>query len=266
MYSRLLAIILLLSTTVYGQIDLQKPFRECGMEGSTTIYDYKNRKWIYSNEADSQIPTLPASTFKIINSLIVLETGVVRDENEVVPWVGKTDTVLYGYRPDIYHDMTIKEAFEKSAGWVYVELAKKVGKDRYLDYLKRCGYGNQDLSGSEGADFWNFGNFAISPANQVSFLRDFYEEKLPFSKRTFEIVKQIMVSERTDNYTLRAKTGWTRYGGKDTGWWVGYVERKDNVYFFATRLIKPRSTPNRRFGTCRIEITKAILRQLQVLD
>ncbi|HEV7347778.1 penicillin-binding transpeptidase domain-containing protein [Telluribacter sp.] len=257
---------LFLSTAAFGQIDLQKPFQDCGIEGSTTIYDYKNKKWIYSNEADSRIATLPASTFKIINSLIVLETGVVQDENEIVPWVGKTDTVLYGYRPDIYHDMPIREAFEKSAGWVYVELAKKVGNERYLDYLKKSGYGNQDLSGAEGADFWNFGKFAISPANQVSFLRDFYEEKLPFSKRTYEIVKRIMVLEKTDDYTLRAKTGWTRYGGNDTGWWVGYVERKDNVYFFATRLIKPRTTPNRRFTQCRIEITKAILRQMQVLD
>ena len=64
--------------------------------------------------------TLPASTFKIINTLIALETGVIADENEIVKWPGKTDTVKYGYRPDIYHDMSLKEAFKRSAGWVYV--------------------------------------------------------------------------------------------------------------------------------------------------
>jgi beta-lactamase class D len=255
-------LLLLLCTVARAQPDLQKPFRDCGIKGSTTIYDYKNKKWIYSDESDSRVPTLPASTFKIINSLIVLETGVIRDEQQVVPWVGSTDTVLYGYRPEIYHDMPLHEAFRESAGWVYVELAKKVGKQRYLEYLRRCGYGNGDLSGAEGADFWNFGNFAISPANQITFLRDFFEEKLPFSKRTYQIVKRMMVQEQTAGYTLRAKTGWTRYGGNDTGWWVGYVERQDNVYFFATRLVKPRQVPHSRFGACRQEITRAILRQL----
>ena len=75
----------------------------------------------------------------------------------------------------------------------------------------------------------------------------------------------MMVEEQTADYTLRAKTGWTREGGKDTGWWVGYLERGDNVYFFATRLIKNRADKNSEFGACRKEITKTILRQLNML-
>ena len=79
--------------------------------------------------------TQPASTFKVINLLIALETGVIKDENEIVKWVGTTDTVRYGYRPEIYRDMTVKKAFEVSAGWVFIELAKKVGREKYLHYL-----------------------------------------------------------------------------------------------------------------------------------
>lgn len=109
-----------------AQLDLQKPFRDCQIEGSITLYDYKRQQWLFSNQVDSQVETLPASTFKIINSLIALETGVIADENAVVKWVGQVDTVLYGYRPEIYRDMTVKEAFQESAGWVYIELAKKI--------------------------------------------------------------------------------------------------------------------------------------------
>lgn len=29
--------------------------------------------------------------------------------------------------------MSVKEAFELSTGWVFVELAKKIGKDNYKD-------------------------------------------------------------------------------------------------------------------------------------
>src|SRR5688500_7858276 len=122
----LLFVLPLFAETSSGQVDLQKPFDDCGLKGSITLYDYKNKKWTFSNEADSRWETLPASTFKIIHSLIALEAGIVKDENEIIKWIGKTDTVLYGYRPEIYKDMTMKEAFEVSAGWVYIEFAKRM--------------------------------------------------------------------------------------------------------------------------------------------
>lgn len=249
----------------FGQVSLSAPFEECKIDGSITIYDYKAKKWISSDIEDSAFPTLPASTFKIINTLIALETGVIVDENEIIKWPGSTDTVKYGNRPNIYHDMPMKEAFKLSAGWAYVELAKKIGKERYLEYLAGSKYGNLDLSIND-PDFWNFGNFAISPSNQINILIGVYEESLPFKKESFKILKDMMIVEQTSNFTLRAKTGWTRYGGKDTGWWVGYVEKKDNVYFFATRLIKDRGVPNKNFGKCRKNITIAILKQMNVLD
>ena len=251
--------------TLYGQQNMTKPFKDCNVEGSITIYDYNSQKWITSDINDSQFPTLPASTFKIINTLIALETGVIANANEIIKWPGVTDTVKYGYRPEIYHDMTMKEAFKVSAGWAYVELAKKIGKEKYTKYLTECKYGNVNISTND-ADFWNFGNFAISPVNQIEILKGIYEETLPFKKEYFVILKKMMIEEQSDSYTLRAKTGWTRDGGKDTGWWVGYVERKNNVYFFATRLIKDRTKANPDFGKCRKKITMQILKQLDIIE
>ncbi|MEQ8336186.1 MAG: penicillin-binding transpeptidase domain-containing protein [Cyclobacteriaceae bacterium] len=250
---------------VYGQQDLVKPFEECGINGSITIYDYNAKKWISSNIKDSHYATLPASTFKIINTLIALDAGIITDENEIIKWPGVTDTVKYGYRPDIYHDMSIKAAFRLSAGWVYVELAKKIGKETYRQYLTDCQYGNVDLSVDDD-DFWNFGHFTISPANQIEILKGVYEETLPFSKEHFNILKKMMLNEQTDTYNVYAKTGWTRYQEKDTGWWVGYIERSDNVYFFATRLIQNRKTKNPNFGECRKEITRAVLKQMNIIE
>ena len=260
----LLTLIFLAPLLGSAQVDLLTPFTDCRISGSSTVYDYKAQKWIYSDTADSRNETLPASTFKVVNLLIALETGVIRDENEVVKWVGEVDTVLYGYRPEIYKDMTVKDAFEQSAGWVFIELAKRIGKENYRYYLEKCKYGNQKLS-ERGDDFWNFGAFGITPVNQINFLKAVYEEKAPFSTRNLAILKRVMISEQTNDYVIRSKTGWTRYDGKDTGWWVGYVERKDNVYFFATRIQKSRTVLNPNFGSCRKEITKKILRQLGAL-
>jgi len=69
-----------------------------------------------------------------------------------------------------------------------------------------------------------------------------------------------MLREETAGYKLRAKTGWGRQDSLDIGWFVGYVERSDNVYFFATN-IESRQ-PSEHFGQARIEITKKILKQL----
>ena len=263
--TKLFFIVCLFPLTVLAQVDFRKPFRECQLAGSITLYDYGQQKWLFNDTTDSQKATLPASTFKIINSLIALETGVIHDETDVINWVGKVDTVLYGYRPEIYHDMSIREAFEQSAGWVYIELARKIGRNRYRQYLSKCQYGNGNLS-EKGVDFWNFGSFAISPKNQITFLKALYEDKLPFSKRNMAIVKRMMINETTHSYVLRAKTGWTRDGGMDIGWWVGYVEKRGSPYFFATRLIKNQKTVHSTFGNCRKSVTKGVLRQLHVLD
>lgn len=252
------------SFQAYGQQDKLRPFRDCGVTGSCTLYYYQHKKWLMSDSADARIPSLPASTFKIANLLIALETGVIQDENEVIKWPGTTDTTRYGYRPEIYRNMSVREAFEVSAVWVFLDLAKKIGRERYRHYLTLCHYGNVDVS-EKDPDFWNLGALAISPVNQVEFLVNAYEGKLPFSKRNLDILKRLMINEQNENYILRAKTGWTRENGLDSGWWVGYVERKDNLYFFATRVSKPRSVKNPNFGSCRKEITKAFLRQIKAI-
>ena len=240
-------------------------FDNCGVHGSIAIFDENNQQWILSDTVNVKNESLPASTFKIINLLIALETKTIKDENEIVKWVGKTDTIKYGFRPEIYHDMTVKEAFEVSAGWVFIELAKKIGKENYKKYLSACNYGNLNLSENNN-DFWNFGNFAISPINQVTFIRKLYEEILPFSKRNMEIVKRVMITEVTDNFTISAKTGWTRENNINTGWWVGYLETNNNTYFFATLLLQDRKNNRDDFGSCRKEITKKILNDLGFIN
>lgn len=156
-----------------AQQSLDDLFKEKQIEGSITIYDFKNKRWHYSDSVDAQVPMQPASTFKVINLLIGLETKTIADENSIIKWPGKTDTTLYGYRPEIYKDITIKEAFEVSAGWAFIEMAKKISRKKYHEYLSKSSYGNLNLS-EKGDDFWNFGPMKVSPKNQVEFLIKVY--------------------------------------------------------------------------------------------
>ncbi len=262
-----ITVLLLLPLSLYSQTRFEKTFKDYNVKGSITVYDLEKDLWIYSDENDSKIGTLPASTFKIINSLIALETGIIKDEKQLIKWVGiqNVDTVHYGYRPDIYKNISLAEAFDKSAVWVHLEIAKRVGREKYKYYLKRCGYGNQDFS-EEGVDFWNFGAFKISPIEQINFLKNLYAGNLPFSKRTISIVKKIMVTEVGANYVIRAKTGMGILADQSIGWWVGYIETKGNVYFFATRLRADSAKFSDKFAQDRKAFTKSILKQLGILD
>lgn len=239
-------------------LNLKQPFKDCNIQGSTTVYDLGSDGWRFTDSLDAGMETLPASTFKVTNLLIALKTGVIKSENDTVEWVGRTDTLLYGYRPEIYRNMTVKEAFEVSAGWVFIELAKKVKRERYRHYLDLSRYGNGKLS-EKGDDFWNFGEFAISPIIQVEFLLNVFKGNTPFSRQNVETFKRVMITETGPGFVLRSKTGWTRVDGKNWEWWVGFVERKNNAYFFATRIVKSRAVANGKFAQCRKDITKEIL-------
>ncbi|GGD65897.1 beta-lactamase [Emticicia aquatilis] len=240
-------------------VDFSQYFKEYDLEGGFFLYNYKTKSYQVSDKTDFVRATSPASTFKIPNSLIALEVGAIKDENEVIKWDGEKRWLPVW---DKDHDLT--EAYKNSTVWFYQELARRIGEKNYNKYLKACDYGNKDISGGL-TQFWLGKSLKISPKNQIEFLVKLYEEKLPFSKRTFEITKRVMVREKTNDYTLRAKTGMATVDKVDIGWFVGYVEKQDNVYFFALRMQKPEEKQMPEFASRRIEITTKILKQMGIM-
>jgi beta-lactamase class D len=238
--------------------DFTKQFEHFHVRGSFTLYDLRNNKWILCNQEQLKKPFIPASTFKICNSLIGLETGVIKDEDFLIKWDGVVRS-----RPEWNKDHDLKTAFKNSTVWYYQELARRVGGERMKRWLDLAGYGNADTSG--GIDlFWLSGGLRITPEQQILFLKRLYLGDLPFSKRTMDIVRRIMVAKDTVTYTLRAKTGWGYQDNLDIGWYVGSLETRSSVYFFATCIQRPDSDES-SFLRARIEITLGILRELKFL-
>lgn len=223
------------------------------------MYDLNKKEYATTDKVDFQKPTSPASTFKIPNTFIALETKAIKDEKEVIKWDGKPKRLKIWEK-----DYDLDSAYKNSAFWFYQEIAKRVGEQRYHKYLKALDYGNQDIS-SGLTTFWLGSSLKISPKNQLEFLQKLYSEKYPFSARTYKIGKEVMIEEKTDRYTLRAKTGWADTRPTHIGWYVGYVETKDNVYFFATRLYQPAARQRDDFGVQRKKITRKILTELGVI-
>lgn len=230
-------------------------FEAYGAEGAFVLYDQARNRYLRYNPARSAQGFIPASTFKIFNALVALETGVIRDTSEVLPWDGVERMTPWD------QDHNLASAFRVSAVWFYQELARRIGEERMQAYLSRERYGNADLSG--GIDtFWLTGGLRISPDEQVDFLRRLHAGDLGFSERTMALVRNVMVMERTDDYVLRGKTGWAVLDGIDYGWLVGYVEKGGDVYFFATQVES--ADPDFPMMEARPAITYAILDELGI--
>jgi len=236
--------------------DLKKFFDEYNHEGSFILYDLNKDEYLKYNSERSAERFIPASTFKIFNSLAALETGIIKDENEIIEWDG-VERFIKSWNMDL----NLAQAFKFSAVWFYQELARRIGEEKMKEYITANHYGNEDISG--GIDlFWLEGGLRISPDEQIEFLKKIYNNETSFSQRSVDILKKIMIYDQTDDYTLRAKTGWGMRFENQVGWFVGYVEKGEDVYFFATNLES--KNPDEGFRS-RIEISYRILKELRVL-
>lgn len=215
--------------------------------------------------------TLPASTFKIFNSLVALETGIAPDDKLLIKWDGVTRDI-----PAWNKDLTMREAFQESAVWYYQELARRIGKPTMQRYLDTANYGNKTISVIDS--FWLDNSLQISPDEQVGLIRRLYFNDLPFAERSQRITKSMMLREDSSRYKLYYKTGWGCIENKtDVLWVVGFVERIEKVkemkgsmnnsdiraypYFFAQRFEIAHGDTSRDWAAFRIELLKKVLRE-----
>ena len=224
--------------------------------GAILIYDLQKNSY-YSNNFDwANKGQLPASTFKIPNSIIALETGVVANDSTLFKWDGQKRSFKVWEQ-----DLILREAFHFSCVPCYQDVARQIGEQRMKAYLHKLDYGNIKVDASNIALFWLQGDSRISPFQQIEFLKRFYTAALPISARTSAIMKRLMLIEETEHYKISGKTGLSDANGKYNGWFVGYLETEGKVYFFATNVEPSPQTDMEQFSTVRKAATYQALKQ-----
>jgi beta-lactamase class D len=237
--------------------DLGQAFRDLGVNGSIIIYDKKNQRFYEHNPSRNTTAFFPGSTFKILNALISLETGVIRDDISVLTWDGITRKI-----PAWNRDTNLRQGFKDSTVWFYQVLARKNGHERMQNFVEQVGYGNRQIGAPERIDrFWLEGPLQITPKQEIEFLQRLERNDLPFSQRAMNLVKDMMIIEKMPEYTLHGKTGWLDNINPNVGWIVGYLEQKNNVYFFATNI----EMPTAKDAAKRLEITRRSFQALGLL-
>ncbi|MGB5830505.1 MAG: class D beta-lactamase [Thiohalocapsa sp.] len=210
--------------------ELVSLFSEAGVEGTIVIATLDGSQRHVHNEMRAAQRYPAASTFKIFNTLIALDEGALSGLDEVLRWNERVHDI-----PDWNQDHTIKSAYAVSCVWCYQELARQIGGKRYQAHLDRAGYGGLQEPFDDTA-FWLDGSLTISAEEQVAFLRQVILRTLPYQSSSSVGLREIMLTEQGEDYSLRSKTGWAARATPQIGWYVGYIEKPGATWTFAMNI------------------------------
>lgn len=266
----LLFVAIMSISTAVGQTDsskkkndnlsvLKKIFDQYGMKGSFLIANQALTEYRYYNKKRAESAFLPASTFKIPNTIIGLETGAINSET-VFLW-DSTERRLDAWEKDL----KLKESFQVSCVPCYQEVARKIGFRRMKDYLGKFDYGTMIFDENTVDKFWLEGESKISSYEQIDFLKKFYNDELGIKQSTKAIMLNIMLSENTKDYKLYGKTGWSVRNGNNYGWYVGFLETPGNLYFFAVTMEPKNKKDTDSFAKNRKQLTIDCLKKVGLI-
>lgn len=235
---------------------LAKYFSDNKVEGCFALLNNNTGNFtIYNLPRYRDSAFMPASTFKIVNSLIGLQTGKITNDSMVIKWDG-----IVRERPEWNRDLSMYQAFRVSAVPYYQEVARRIGQPTMQAWLDSLAYGTKKIKGPIDS-FWLNNSLKITPDEQLGLVKRLYFNKLPFYAAYQDIVKKAMLFEDKPEYKLSYKTGWgTKENGNQLGWVLGYIEENKHPYFFVLNIESKDASIDMK--SVRMYILKGILGQL----
>ncbi len=247
---------------------LGKYFTDNNVAGCFALFNNNNGNFTVYNLARYRDSVYsPASTFKIVNSLIGLQTGVITNDSMIIKWDGVPRSF-----PQWNKDLSMYEAFRVSAVPYYQEVARRIGKEKMQLWLDSLSYGtfsngraaapNQKITSAIDT-FWLDNSLKITPDEQLGLVKKLYFNQLPFFKEYQQTVKTAMLFEDKPEYKLSYKTGWQSWdttSNKHLGWVVGFIEENKHPYFFVLNIES--AEKNFDMPAVRMKMLKGILGEL----
>lgn len=183
----------------------------------------------------------PASSFKIVLSLMGYDAGVLQDEqNPTWNFQEGYDDFLESWKSPQNPQTWIKS----SCIWYSKIIASKLGIETIHHHLSLFEYGNQDLSAGLVPPgpinpAWVSSSLKISPKEQVEFVQKMIQGRLPVSSNALQMTRNLLFKEEMPQ-------GWKLFGKTALGstvdengkklkvrWFVGWVENDQDFFPFA---------------------------------
>lgn len=224
-------------------------------KGCFVLYDTSSDSWKIYNRKKALERVPPNSTYKIYDALFGLESGIITANHSHMIWNGEN------YPFEAWEtDQDLNSAMHNSVNWYFQSIDSQAGLDSVRTFLRKIGYGNQ-ITGTDVNLYWTDFSLKISPIEQIELLQKFHDNDFGFQSQNINAVKNAICLASTPDGSFYGKTGTGRVNGQDVnGWFIGYIEKSDNVYYFATNIQGKSETT----GSKATEITTSILSQLQI--
>ena len=236
-----------------SMIDLSDHFN--GYQGSFVLYDTSQNLWSIFDIENAKERIAPNSTYKIYDALLGLESGIISSEDSDMTWNGED------YPFDTWEaDQTLNSAMQNSVNWYFQSIDSQLGFSSIKSFLQAIQYGNQQIS-SDIELYWTDLSLTISPIEQVQLLKKFHNNEFQFAPQNINAVKNSILLSSNSKCSLYGKTGTGRIDGQDiNGWFIGFIETPDNVYYFATNI----QGTTKATGSVATSITTSILSELNI--
>lgn len=224
-------------------------------EGSFVLYDLEKDRWSIHDSKHAALRVAPDSTYKIYDALFGLEEDIITPNASLIEW----NHEIYPFEA-WNTDQTLQSAMYASVNWYFQSIDAQLGSASVYNYLKKIGYGNENISG-DFSTYWLESSLKISPIEQVELLRKLYDNDFSFELENINAVKESICLSSSEKGNFYGKTGTGRVGGEDiNGWFVGYIEAHDNIYFFATNI----GADTNATGSNATQITMSILSDMSI--
>jgi beta-lactamase class D len=252
----LIFLLVLNSSLVYANTSPNLSSFFQGKSACFLLFNLTQKQWVTTyNPAQCAERVSPYSTFKVPLSLMAFDQHLIT-QNTVFKWNGQDKG-----RPDWNHDQTPQTWLKYSVVWVSQLLTPQLGLDKIKHYLQLFNYGNQDFSGGL-TSAWLGSSLKISPDEQLKFMQELTTNSLPVSQKAMTDTKQNLYLETSPNgWKLSGKTG----GSLNQGWFVGYVQKREQTYVFTLSFSDQGQSPaNTPAGPRAEDLTKSILAQFNL--
>lgn len=234
------------------------------MRGCFLLYNLKSNTFdkIIGETCSERFPA--CSTFKVPLAVMAFDSGVLKDEKQVLKWDGKK-RMLSVWDQDHSGSTWLKE----SVVWFSQRITPLIGEKKVQKYLDAFDYGNKDISTGLTSAWLNApndpkGSLALSAYEQVEFMKKLWTNSLPASQRSMDLTRDISYLETSKNgFRLSGKTGSNGFNADRTiqfGWFIAHLSRDGEEYIAVTNISDLAPVEGKSYGGTRAkEITKKML-------
>lgn len=233
--------------------DFSQLLDSLSIKGTVIVFDSATNTLNVGDTSYLNTGLLPASTFKIPNTLIGLELGVI-NKDHIFLWDSTPR-----WNSTWNQDLPLPIAFRSSCVPCYQELARNIGPTRMRQMLDTLGYPGMTFTDGSIDNFWLQGASAISPMQQLNFLRRLHDRTLPLKQSTYDDFALIFPISNDSLGTFSGKTGTSRSDTSYHAWFVGWLQSPTNVRYVVMLIEPPPTMTMEQAVEVRMSIAKKVL-------